>query len=310
MDGRDHVLLRRMLTRTFRHKKIESLRPRLQQITDRLLDEMAQRPQPADLVEDFALPMPSLVICELFGVPYADRAVFQQNSKVMVDLTSTLEEANEARGAIMDYLLALLQEKDRNPGDDLFSELAVQRIRTGELAPQQAAGMGTMLLIAGHETTANMIGLSTVALLRNPDQLQRMLAEPESVPTAVNELMRYLTIIHNGLRRIAREDFEIGGVTVRAGDGLVIPLQSANRDPAVYDLPDELNLSRAARDHLAFGYGVHQCLGQPLARAELQIALPALFGCFPDLKVAVPYEEISFRRQNGVYGVSELPVTW
>jgi cytochrome P450 len=310
MDDPDHSLIRRMVTRTFMLKNVERMRPRLRQITDRLLDELAERPQPADLVANFALPFPSLVICELFGVPYADREVFQRNAKVLIDLTATLDETNAARDAIMDYLLGLLEDKDRNPGDDLFSELTVQRIRTGELTPEQAAGIGTLLLVAGHETTANMIGLSTVALLRNPDQLQRLLAEPESVPAAVDELLRYLTIVHNGLRRIALEDFEVGGVTVKAGDGLVIPLQSANRDPAVYDLPDELDLSRAARNHLAFGYGVHQCLGQPLARAELQIALPALFQRFPDLTVAVPYEEIAFRRQTGVYGITELPVTW
>ncbi|MFE9768825.1 cytochrome P450 [Streptomyces sp. NPDC005808] len=309
-DDPDHGVLRRMLTRTFMLKNIESMRPRLSRLTGRLLDELAEQPRPADLIENFALPFPSLVICELFGVPYADREVFQQNSKVLVDLTVTAETALAARDAITDYLLGLLKEKDRNPGDDLFSELAVRRVRTGELTPEQAAGMGSLLLIAGHETTANMIGLSTVALLRHPDQLQRLLAEPESVPTAVDELLRYLTIVHNGLRRIALEDFEIGGVTVKAGDGLVIPLQSANRDPAVFDLPDELNLSRAARNHLAFGYGVHQCLGQPLARAELQIALPAIFQRFPGLKVAVPYEEIAFRRQTVVYGISELPVTW
>ncbi|MFC9845960.1 cytochrome P450 [Streptomyces sp. NPDC060223] len=310
MDDPDHALFRRMLTRTFMLKNVESMRPRLQQLTDQLLDELAGQPQPADLIENFALPFPSLVICELFGVPYSEREVFQQNSKVLVDLTSTLEAATAARDAIMDYLLGLLKEKNRNPGDDLFSELVVRRIRTGELTPEQAAGMGTLLLVAGHETTANMIGLSTVALLRNPDQLHHLLAEPESVPTAVDELLRYLTIVHNGLRRIALEDFEVAGVTVKAGDGLVIPLQSANRDPAVFDLPDELDLSRAARNHLAFGYGIHQCLGQPLARAELQIALPTLFRRFPDLKVAVPHDEIAFRRQTGVYGISELPVTW
>jgi cytochrome P450 len=310
MDGPDHALLRRKLTSTFMVKNIERFRPRLEQITDRLLDELAERTQPADLVADFALPFPSLVICELFGVPYAEREVFQQNSRVLIELTATQEEATAARDGIINYLLRLLEEKDRNPGDDLFSELAARRVRTGELTAEQAAGIGTMLLFAGHETTANMISLSTIALLRNPDQLQGLLTEPESVPAAVDELLRYLTIVHNGLRRIAREDFEVGGVTVKAGDGLVIPLQSANRDPAVFDLPDELNLSRAARNHLAFGYGIHQCLGQPLARAELQIALPALFRRFPRLKVAVPYEEIAFRRQTGVYGVTQLPVTW
>jgi cytochrome P450 len=165
-------------------------------------------------------------------------------------------------------------------------------------------------LLAGHETTANMIGLSTVALLRNPEQLHRLVTEPEVVPAAVEELLRYLTIVHLGLRRVAIEDIEIAGTTIKAGEGVIVPLQSANRDATAFDAPDRLDLGRDARRHLAFGYGIHVCLGQPLARAELQIALPALFARFPKLRIAVPFEEIAFREATAVYGVSELPVTW
>ncbi|MET7479094.1 cytochrome P450 [Streptomyces sp. NPDC005648] len=305
-----HSLLRRMLTRTFMVKSIERLRPAIQRITDDLLDCMARLPQPVDLIEHFALPLPSLVICELFGVPYADRDVFQRHSRTIVNMNATNEDVAAARQALGDYLIGLLDEKDRDPGDDLFSELAVKRVRTGEVSREEAAGMGTLLLVGGHETTANMIGLSTLALLREPAQSRRLLTEPESVPGAVEELLRYLTVAHFGLRRVATADFDIGGVTVRAGEGLIMPLQSANRDPDVFDLPDRLDLGRDARRHIAFGYGVHQCLGQPLARVELQIALPALLARFPGLRVTVPYERIAYRQGTTVHGVRELPVSW
>lgn len=305
-----HDVLRRMLTKTFMIKNIERLRPAISTLTKDLLDAMERQSPPVDLVANFALPLPSQVICELFGVPYADRDVFQVNSATIVDLTKTGEEMHAARTAMSDYLIKLIEAKDRNPGDDLFSELAVTRVRTGELTKEEVGGMGALLLLAGHETTANMIGLSTVALLRQPEQLRKLVDEPAAVPAAVEELLRYLSIVHVGLRRVALDDVEIGDVTIRAGEGVIIPIQSANRDPRVFDVPDRLDVSRDARHHVAFGYGIHQCLGQPLARAELQIALPALFSRFPTLRVAVPFEEIAFRESTSVYGVRELPVTW
>jgi len=251
-----------------------------------------------------------VVICELLGVPYADRAVFQQNAATLVAMDSTAQEIAAANKNVADYLADLLRRKDREPKEDLLSELAVQRVRTGELSLEKAAGLGVILLIAGHETTTNMIGLSTLALLRDPAQRQGLLDAPDSAPMAVDELLRYLTIVHAGLRRIAVEDLEVAGVTIRAGDGIVLPIQSANRDPDTFADPDHLDLARGARNHLAFGYGIHQCLGQPLARAELQIALPALFTRFPDLRVAVPVDELPFKDDASVYGVRALPVTW
>jgi cytochrome P450 len=308
-DAPEHDVLRRMLTRTFMVRNIERMRPGIRQVTADLLEQMAAQPQPADLVEHFALPLPSLVICELFGVPYADREVFQKNATVVVSRTASLE-VNAANQALFSYMLELLARKDRQPGEDLFSELAAERVRTGQLTREQAAGMGVLLLIAGHETTTNMISLSTIALLREPAQLRRLLDEPASVPLAVEELLRYLSIVHNGLRRIAVEDIEVGGTTVRAGDGIVVPLQSANRDGQIFTDPDRLDLDRGARNHVAFGYGIHQCLGQPLARAELQIALPALFTRFPGLHIAAPTADLPYKDDAAVYGLRGLPVTW
>lgn len=191
-----------------------------------------------------------------------------------------------------------------------MSKLATERVATGEATPAEAAGLLVQLLIAGHETTASMLSLGVVALLRHPDQLAALRADEDLVPNAVEELLRYLTVVHIGLRRIATEDVEIGGVTVRAGEGVVVALQAANRDPAVFADPDTLDLTRDAGQHLAFGHGLHHCLGQSLARAELQIALPMLFHRLPGLRLTGPAtEELAFEGR-AVHGVRELPVAW
>jgi cytochrome P450 len=291
-------------------RNVERMRPRIHDLVHSLLDDLAAQPQPADLVEHFALPLPSMVICELFGVPYADRAIFQRNAQTIVSMKATTAEADAAIRNISDYMVELLERKDREPAEDLFGELAVRRVRTGELSVEEAAGIGVLLLIAGHETTTNMITLSTLSLLRDPAQLRALLDAPDTVPLAIEELLRYLTIVHTGLRRIAAEDLEVGGVTIPAGAGIVLPLQSANRDPDTFADPDRLDLNRGARNHVAFGYGIHQCLGQPLARVELQVALPALFTRFPGLRVPTPVDQLPFKNDASVYGVHELPVAW
>jgi cytochrome P450 len=235
--------------------------------------------------------------------------VFQRNAATITDLTATAEQMMVARQALADYLTWLLEIKTREPGDDLFSELAAKRVATGELTAEQAAGMGVLQLVAGHETTSSMISLSTLALFRHPDQLRRVLADLDSVPTAVEELLRYLTVAHFGLRRAALADIRIGDVTVHAGEGLILCLQSANRDPRVFEAPDDLVLDSGTRRHLAFGFGLHVCIGQTLARLELQTALPALFRRFPELRVAVPWKQLRYNYQAMIYGPHQLPVT-
>lgn len=310
LDAPEHDVLRRMLVRTFTVKNIERMRPAISRMTGELLTAMADLPRPVDLVEHFALPLPSLVLCDLFGVPRQDRAVFQRNAATITDLNATAEQMTVARHDLAGYLTRLLEIKKREPADDLFSELAVSRVAAGELTPEQAAGMGVLLLVAGHETTSSMISLSTVALLRHPDQLGRMLADPDSVPAAVEELLRYLTVAHFGLRRAALADIRIGDVTVRAGEGLILCLQSANRDPRVFRAPDDLVLDSGTRRNLAFGFGIHVCIGQTLARVELQTALPALFRRFPELRAAVPWQRLHYNYQAMIYGPHQLPVAW
>ncbi|UIX29292.1 cytochrome P450 [Streptomyces sp. GQFP] len=309
-DAPVHTTMRRALTREFMVKRIEALRPAITRTTGELLDEMSRAPAPVDFVERFALPLPSLVICDLLGVPYEDHDFFQSHSKTFVDLGTTPEQFTTSWDALNSYLSQLIAAKRSKPGDDVLTGLA-EHVDAGTVTERDATDMAVFLLFAGHETTANMIALSTLTLLQHPEQIPHLFAGPAQTAIAVEELLRYLAIVHGGLRRYALEDVRVGEVAIRAGEGVIVPLHVANRDPEVFADPDGLDLGRAnARHHVTFGYGVHQCLGQPLARAELQIVLPELFRRLPDLRIAVPLEDIAFKQNTMVYGVEELPVSW
>ncbi|AIG76378.1 Cytochrome P450 [Amycolatopsis japonica] len=311
MDDPEHARLRRMVTAPFTIKRVEAMRPGVQKIVDDLIDEMLAGPNPADLVKAFALPVPSLVICQLLGVHYADHEFFQDNSNVLINRETGPEAKAAAGAALGEYLDTLIGEKLENPGKDLLSGLT-ERIRAGELTRQEAAQMGVLMLIAGHETTANMIALGTLALLEHPDQLAllRETDDPKLIASAVEELLRYLHITHNGRRRVALEDIEIAGEVIRAGEGIILANDIGNRDPDVFPDPDRLDLRRDSRRHVAFGFGVHQCLGQPLARMELQVVYGTLYRRIPTLRLATDLSEIDFKHDGSVYGVYALPVTW
>ena len=310
-DDPEHARLRRMVTGPFAIKRIAAMRPAVQQIVDDLIDAMLAGPNPVDLVEAFALPVPSLVICDLLGVRYADHDFFQTNSRTIIRRTAKQEERMAAMRNLTEYLDDLMGEKLANPGDDLLSGLGA-RIRAGELTRQDAAQMGVLLLIAGHETTANMIALGTLALLEHPDQLAVLRDTDDSklVASAVEELLRYLHITHSGRRRVALEDIEVGGQVIHAGEGVIVANDIGNRDPDAFPEPDRLDLERDARHHMAFGFGVHQCLGQPLARMELQVVYSTLYRRVPTLRLATGLDEIPFKHDGSVYGVYELPVAW
>ncbi|MFF4616024.1 cytochrome P450 [Nonomuraea jabiensis] len=311
MDDPEHARLRRMVTSAFTVKRVEAMRPATQQIADELIDRLLAGPKPADLVEAFALPLPSLVISNLLGVPYDDHEFFQADSRTIINRNSTPEQRGGAQLRLAEYLDGLIGEKLAKPGDDLLSGL-VERVKAGELSRQEAARMGVLMLFAGHETTANMITLGTLALLQDPGQLAllRESDDPKLVASAVEELLRYLTITHGGLRRVALADIEIAGQVIRAGEGIIAVNETANRDPSVFPDPDRLDLRRNPRLHVTFGYGVHHCLGQPLARMELQVAYPALLRRIPTLALAAELEQIPFKHDGFVYGAYELPVTW
>ncbi|MDN3354687.1 cytochrome P450 [Actinomadura sp. DC4] len=310
MDEPEHGTYRKMLTSTFMIKKVESLRPRIQGIVDGLIDTLLDGTPPADLVADFALPVPSLVICELLGVPYADHGFFHKCSRTLVSSRSTPDEAIAAADDLNAYLVDLLGHKAAEPAGDLLSRLVVEQAEA--MTREQLADMAMLLLVAGHETTANMIALGTLTLLRHPDQLAELRGEPDPklVASAVEELLRYLTIVHSGRRRVATEDVEVGGRLIRAGEGVIVATDAGNRDASAFTDPDVLDIHRQARHHVAFGYGVHQCLGQPLARVELQVVYGTLYRRVPTLRLAVPLEEIRFKHDMLVYGVHGLPVSW
>ncbi|HEV3359054.1 MAG TPA: cytochrome P450 [Pseudonocardiaceae bacterium] len=311
MDDPEHARLRRMITGAFTIKRVAAMRPTVQRIVDDLIDTMLAGPKPVDLVDAFALPVPSLVICALLGVPYADHEFFQANSTVMIRRDAEPEERAAGHRALIGYLDNLMGEKLARPADDLLSGLA-QRVTAGELTRSDAAQMGVLLLLAGHETTANMIALGTLALLEHPDQLAllRDKDDPALVASSVEELLRYLNITHNGRRRVALADIEIAGETIRAGEGVIMANDIGNRDVTQFADPDRLDLTRDARHHVAFGFGVHQCLGQPLARMELQVVYSTLYRRMPTLRLAADLADIPFKHDGSVYGVYELPVTW
>jgi cytochrome P450 len=312
MDDPEHARLRRMVTAPFMIKRVEALRPAIQRIVDDLIDQMLAGPTPVDLVQAFALPVPSLVICHLLGVPYTDHDFFQRTSKLLINRDTPPEVARQAQDTLNDYLDRLITDKLAHPADDLLSRLALERVSTGELTQPELTRMATLLLVAGHETTANMIALGTLALLQHPDQLAALRAstDPAFISSTVEELLRYLTIVHSGRRRVALADIEIDGLLIHAGDGVILANEAGNRDEQAFPDPDVLDLHRDARAHVAFGFGVHQCLGQPLARVELQAVYGTLYRRIPTLRLGADLADIPFKHDGVVYGVYELPVTW
>lgn len=307
-DPPDHTRLRRFLTPEFTVRRMRRLEPRIVEIVDEHLDAMERAGSPADLVPSFALPIPSLVICELLGVPYADRDEFQHRTGRQLDLSIPMDERIALQRESRAYMDRLVAGAKADPGEDVLGMLV--REHGDEMTDDELAGIASLLLVAGHETTSNMLGLGTLALLRHPDQLARVRDEPESVDAAVEELMRWLSIVHTGVARTTTTEVEIAGQTIAAGELVLCALPTANRDPGFIDDPDVLDVSRGAMGHLAFGHGVHHCLGAPLARMEMRIAFPALLRRFPRLAAAVPFEEVPFRAFHFVYGLHSLPVTW
>ncbi|POX61174.1 cytochrome P450 [Streptomyces sp. Ru62] len=310
VDDPEHHRQRRMLIPSFTVKRAAALRPWIQRIVDELLDAMIAQGPPAELVSAFALPVPSMVICGLLGVPYADHEFFEEQSRRLLR-GPTAADTVEARNRLEDYLGGLIDAKagEAEPGDGILDELVHERLRTGELDRDDAVSLAIILLVAGHETTANMISLGTYTLLRHPARLAELRADPALLPAVVEELMRMLSIAE-GLQRVALEDIEIAGTTIRAGDGVLFGTSVINRDASVYDDPDDLDFHRADRHHVAFGFGIHQCLGQNLARAELEIALGSLFTRLPELRLAAPAQDIPFKPGDTIQGMLELPVTW
>ncbi|MFD4507401.1 cytochrome P450 [Streptomyces sp. NPDC058457] len=311
-DGAEHSRWRRMLTSSFTRHRMRKLQPAIQRITDDLIDRMLDGPNPTELNEALSLPLPSLMICELLGVPYEDHAFFQKHAGVTNAVHKTPEENAATASALRAYIARLIEAKMDDPAEDVLSDLGA-RIKAGELSLEEAAPLGHILLVAGHDTSANMITLGTALLLQNPDQLAALREnsdDPDYVAKAVEELLRYLTIAHLLARRAVVEDVEFEGVTIRAGEGVIASLPAANWDPEAFPDPEVLTLDRAAGHHLAFGWGPHQCVGQQLARIELQVVFSTLFRRIPTLRLAAGLEELAFKEDSQAYGIYELPVAW
>ncbi|WP_410651815.1 cytochrome P450 [Amycolatopsis sp. cmx-4-54] len=311
MDPPEHSRARRDVVGEFTVKRMKALQPRIQQIVDEHLDALLAGPKPADLVQALSLPVPSLVICELLGVPYSDHEFFQSCSSRMLSREVTAEERMTAFEQLENYLDELVAKKEADATeDDLLGRQILKQREAGEADHGELVGLAFLLLIAGHETTANMISLGTVTLLENPDQLAKIKADPGKTLAAIEELLRVFTIAETATARFATADVEIGGTLIRAGEGVVGLSNAGNHDPDGFENPDTFDIERGARHHVAFGFGVHQCLGQNLARLELQIVFDTLFRRVPGLRIAVPVDELQFKHDSTIYGLHALPVTW
>lgn len=310
MDPPEHGPARRAVVGEFTVKRMQALQPRIQQIVDEHINMMLAGPRPTDLVRALSLPVPSLVICEMLGVPYSDHDFFQSRTSRLINRRTEIEERQTAFDELRSYLDDLVADKEAHPGNDLIGRQIRKQGENGSVDHDALVSLTFLLLVAGHETTANMISLGTMMLLENPDQLDRMRRDPSKTLSAIEELLRYFTIADLANSRVAVADVELGGVLIHAGEGVLALSSGANRDPEAFLDPDTFDIERHARNHVAFGYGPHQCLGQNLARMELQIVFDTLFRRIPGLRLAATVDELPFKHDAFIFGLHELPVTW
>lgn len=318
MDNPAHDQFRRLFQREFSARHMVAMKPAIAEIAERLIDELMAQPQPADLVPVLAVKFPSLVMSALFGSPYEDHEFIIRCAAARHGLTQSPEEAESKARELVAYVRKLIDTKEaalntaspNDASDNMVSRVITNAILPGKLSREDFAEIGAMILRAGHDTTTNMIGMGTLLLLRNEEQWRRLSADPALIDSAVEELLRYVSPVQFSPRRVALEDVEIGGVRIPKGEGLFMLLGSANRDERIFDDPDSLDVQRDTQQHLAFGHGIHQCLGQMLARFELQIMLAAIIRRLPNLKLAVPLEQVRFKHDMQIYGVHNLPVNW
>ena len=303
----DHVRMRALLTPFFSAKRMQALRPRVEALADQLFDEMAGSTPPLDLHEALSFPLPVLVICELLGVPYDDRAQFRVWTQGMANLHDR-QRASQALGSLFAYMRELVTRKRVHPGDDVISSLCATE--GGALDDAYIAFLAAVLLFAGHETTVVRIDVGTLLLITNPDQREALLDDPSLLPTAVEEILRLSDTGGSGVPRYARADIEFAGVTIRVGDAVVLNGGAGNHDERVFADPDRFNIAREPNQHLTFGYGPHFCIGAPLARIELQAVFARLIPRFPRLRLAVPLEQLRVRRDLLTGGLTGLPVVW
>lgn len=304
----DQARMRRLWQPFFTSRRMRALRPWVEKLTDRLLDDLARRTPPADLHDALSLPLPVLVICELIGIPYEDREQFRTWTDEVAFMHDR-ERSKAALGSLFAYMAELVARKHRQPGDDVISGLCA----TEGVDDDEIAIMASVQLFAGYETTAGRIDMGILQLLANPDQWRALRDDPSSTSAAVEEILRTSMTGGRGgggVPRWAREDIDIGGVTIHAGDAVLLDLGAANHDDRVFGCPESFDIARAPDQHLTFGHGYRYCIGAPLARIELQTVFGRLPRLFPEMRLAVPLEEISVLGDQLAAGISELPVVW
>ncbi|WP_214108982.1 cytochrome P450 family protein [Acrocarpospora catenulata] len=309
-DPPDHTRLRKLVSKAFTARRVEALRPRVQQLTDELLDAMAPHGE-ADLIEALAFPLPIIVISELLGVPVEDRDRLRDWSTLLINPGYSEEDKRsraQATRETNEYFAEMIERRRAEPGDDLISGLLAVH-EEGGLTDKEMLSTLSLLMIAGHETTVNLISNGVFALLRNPDQLKLLRDDPTLLPSAIEEFLRYDGPVERSTPRFAAEELELGGVTIPAGSMVHISLGALAHDPAVFTDPGQLDITRSDNRHLAFGHGIHYCLGAPLARLEGQIAIGTLLERFPGLELGAPLEQIKYKITGAVTrGLNALPV--
>lgn len=311
MDGAEHNRLRRMIMPEFTARATRRLRPEVESLVGRLLDELAAGPRPADLVTRLSLRLPSLVIARMLGVPEADELDFAELSQEVLSQDASPQEIYAAFVRMTEYLDRLIAAKRAEPADDLLSRLATRYMATGELSHEDCVAMARLLLVAGHETTAHQLSLGVVSLLRHPGQLADLRRDPSLYGQAVEELLRYWSITQDNQVRVAVAEAEVGGARIAPGDGVILAYPSANHDETVFADGARFDIHRKdVSRHIAFGHGRHLCPGAPLGRMELEVCLRALFDRFPALRLADVPEPVVFRQNTINYGLTALHVTW
>jgi cytochrome P450 len=312
LDPPEHTRIRKLVASAFTARRVEALRAQVASIVNELIDNLLEQPQPADLISSFSLPLPVQVICKMLGVPEKDMAQFHiWSDTALGDWQRDSEQIMAAMLGMYGYFGGLIQAKRADPADDLMTALIAARDETDRLSEEELTILGCTLLIGGHETTANQINLSLLVLLDHPADLAKLRADPGLITGAVEELMRYVRL-GGGLppARVAREDVQLGDVLIRAGETVLPLFATANRDPSVFPDPDLFDVTRPPANHLAFGAGVHHCLGAQLARLELQEAFRGLLGRVPGVRLAVPADQLRFKAGMALHSLVELPVEW
>ncbi|MFK4259178.1 cytochrome P450 [Agrobacterium tumefaciens] len=311
MDPPEHTKFRRLLANEFSPRAVQILRPKITAKVDDLLERMIRKGPPSNVVNDLALPAASSTICAILGIDFRHHDYFYSKANILISNLSSPDEIASATTELCDnFLKKIIDEKRGEPGDDLLSRLAAPTVDADALTDHEIISIARLLLIAGYETTANVIALSILALLQSPDQAEALRLDPSLLPSAVDELLRYTDPTHAGIRRVATEDVVIGNVSIVRGEGVILANASANRDSCIFDDPHRCDIYRKARHHVAFGYGVHQCLAHHLARMELEIVIAQLLQALPNFCLSLPDDAIVLKRDSLVLGLETLPITW